>query len=149
LKFSVQEASVQEQLREMQKKLKEISSIPFLIQSTINQVTLALENFCPPLPEEPEPELESEPEIVEEVVEKVELEAEEIDFEITLESLFDESKIVEVIPIIKTEEEIARETELAAVLYEENKIRRAKMQKIEKLDRSWPWNGGFVKKIHK
>jgi hypothetical protein len=149
------EPSVEEQLREMQKKLREISSIPFLIQSTIAQVTQALEKFCPPEPEpEPEPE---QPEVAEEQLEeKVDLEEtveEEVvhdeDSELTLETLFDESLVLDDNMTTPDDSSAVIVEELTAELLEEERIRQEKLQKIAKLDRSWPWNGGFEKKIYK
>lgn len=117
----------------MQRKLLAIANIPLVIQNAIEEVARVLEKFVPPEPEVEEPE------------------SDESDYALTVESLFDESEVLEFIASPsdyeedeETEEEIEPEVELSA----EEKDRIERLKNIEKVQKCWPWKDE-EKPIHK
>uniref|UniRef100_A0A336LX79 CSON008447 protein n=1 Tax=Culicoides sonorensis TaxID=179676 RepID=A0A336LX79_CULSO len=120
------------QLRNMQKKLQAIANIPTVIQMAIDEVAKVLEKFVPPEPEIEEPS------------------DDESDYAVTVESLFDESEVMDVISQADwdEDEQVESEEEREPEISEEEKQRIEKMQRMKKLDKSWPW-GDQAKPVHK
>ncbi|XP_063699315.1 PDZ and LIM domain protein 5-like isoform X2 [Culicoides brevitarsis] len=121
------------QLRNMQKKLAAISNIPSVIQMAIEEVAKVLEKFIPPEPEVEEPS------------------EDESDYAVTVESLFDESEVMDVISQADWDEEEqieSAEEDAEPEISEEERQRIAKLQRVEKLEKSWPW-GDQAKPVHK
>lgn len=103
------------QLRNMQKKLAAIANIPSVIQMAIEEVAKVLEKFVPPEPEVVEPS------------------DDESDYAVTVESLFDESEVMDVISQADWDEDAAldsNEEEGEPEITEEEKQRIEKIQRV-------------------
>lgn len=131
----MEELSIEDQLRIMQQQLKEISGIPLQIQSTIAMVTKTFQRFLPPQPVEPVVENEMDGGMDEEV-------EDETDFEVTMETLFDESCVLDVIP--EREYESPFEDEMEVILEEteeeikmNEQLERERLLEIEKQLKVW------------
>lgn len=117
----------------MQKKLAAIANIPSVIQMAIEEVAKVLEKFVPPEPEVVEPS------------------DDESDYAVTVESLFDESEVMDVISQADWDEDEpvdSNDEEGEPEITEEEKQRIEKMQRVEKLEKCWPW-GDQAKPVHK
>lgn len=131
----MEELSIEDQLRIMQQQLKEISGIPLQIQSTIAMVTKTFQRFLPSQPVEPVVENEMDGGMDEEV-------EDETDFEVTMETLFDESCVLDVIP--EREYESPFEDEMEVILEEteeeikmNEQLERERLLEIEKQLKVW------------
>lgn len=119
---------IDRQLRNMQKKLQAIANIPLVIQSAIQEVARVLEKFVPPEPQVEEPD------------------SDESDYALTVESLFDESEIMETISQCDYDEDTEVEDSddqevvvVVPVLSAEEKERLERAKNIEKVQKAWPW----------
>lgn len=133
----MEELSIEEQLRIMQQQLKEISGIPLQIQSTIAMVTKTFQKFLPPQPVEPVVSVENE--MNGDMDEEVE---DETDFEVTMETLFDESCVLDVIPEREYESPFEDEMEVIVEETEEEikmneQLERERLLEIEKQQKVW------------
>ncbi|ETN58252.1 hypothetical protein AND_010161 [Anopheles darlingi] len=164
---SISVQAVEQQLRQMQQQLNEISVIPMQIQATLSFLTKTLSKFAPPELQMQLPETlrdSSSPQnqqqhLVEEAERHstVQEDADAMDnsetadqqqqeeYAITLESLFDESVVLESIPIDAQEDE---EEEYEPEISEEERLRIEKMERVIKLQKTWPWSQQ-EKPIHK
>ena len=130
--------SIEKQLEFMQKQLNEIKIIPMQIQTTLAFLTKALEQVAPAL------KLQC-PIIPNMNGKKEEPEEDESDFAIKIQDLFDESCVLDVVPKrdYELEEESEYETDEEDDLDQEyiewEMERQRKMERLEKLERSWPW----------
>ncbi|XP_053698474.1 uncharacterized protein LOC128745424 [Sabethes cyaneus] len=150
---------VEEQLRQMQKQLNEISIIPMQIQATLSYLTKALAKFAPPeLQRELSVSLRSSSvrETIPEEVEEQEQESEDETEDLTecLELMFDESQVLEVVPPRDFEfenhsqDDSGEELEEGQNVDEEERLKQEKLERVIKLERSWPWSQ-TAKPIHK
>ncbi|XP_055635204.1 PDZ and LIM domain protein 2-like isoform X2 [Toxorhynchites rutilus septentrionalis] len=152
-------AVVEEQLRQMQKQLNEISIIPMQIQATLSYLTKALAKYAPPEVQRELPRSlrsssvrETIPEEVEEPEMDIPEESDQEDLAECLEMLYDESEVLDVIPPRCLEyeyqseenEEMEQETETS----EEERLKQEKQERVSKLERAWPWSQ-TAKPIHK
>ncbi|XP_058117131.1 uncharacterized protein LOC131288872 [Anopheles ziemanni] len=160
--------AVEQQLRQMQQQLNEISVIPMQIQATLSFLTKTLSKFAPPELQMQLPEAlrTTANEQVEEATKLEECEdTDEIDYggdqmvdaeendeySITLESLFDESKVL---PLVSTPEDDEAENQqeededFEPEISEEERSRIEKLERIIKLQKTWPWSQQ-EKPIHK
>ncbi|XP_035891197.1 uncharacterized protein LOC118502740 [Anopheles stephensi] len=152
----------------MQQQLNEISVIPMQIQATLSFLTQTLSKFAPPelqrqLPEALRASTKQASEEIKEFVggadsterdETVDGEVtEEETYTITLESLFDESEVLDTIPARgedddddgqSQDEDTPEEPEIS----EEERSRIEKLERIIKLQKTWPWSQQ-EKPIHK
>ncbi|XP_049531875.1 uncharacterized protein LOC125949161 isoform X1 [Anopheles darlingi] len=164
---SISVQAVEQQLRQMQQQLNEISVIPMQIQATLSFLTKTLSKFAPPELQMQLPETlrdSSSPQnqqqhLVEEAERHstVQEDADAMDnsetadqqqqeeYAITLESLFDESVVLESIPMDAQEDE---EEEYEPEISEEERLRIEKMERVIKLQKTWPWSQQ-EKPIHK
>ncbi|XP_021713066.1 putative uncharacterized protein DDB_G0287113 [Aedes aegypti] len=159
-------AVVEEQLRQMQKQLNEISIIPMQIQATLSYLTKALAKFAPPelqrelpvslrsssvretIPEESESTDEDEQDENEEGYEDDEEYLTPI-----LERIFDESDVLKMIPQRELGDDVDRredgpDQDEEAEVSEEERLKQEKQERVSKLERSWPWSQ-TAKPIHK
>ncbi|XP_065072936.1 uncharacterized protein LOC135697234 [Ochlerotatus camptorhynchus] len=159
-------AVVEEQLRQMQKQLNEISIIPMQIQATLSYLTKALTKFAPPeLQRELPASLRSSlvRETIPEECESFDEEDEEEDWRNSeeneenlaaiLEMLFDESEVLDVVPPRELDEEYDRredgsDEDQDPDISEEERLKQEKLERVSKLEQSWPWSQ-TAKPIHK
>ncbi|XP_062533145.1 PDZ and LIM domain protein 2 isoform X2 [Armigeres subalbatus] len=161
-------AVVEEQLRQMQKQLNEISIIPMQIQATLSYLTKALAKFAPPelhrelplslrsssvretIPEECESMDESE----QDDDDAQEWDEDDEEFLAPIFGrLFDESEVLEVIPPRELGDDVDRredgpDQDEDAEANEEEKMKQEKLERVIKMERSWPWSQ-TAKPIHK
>ncbi|XP_050082665.1 uncharacterized protein LOC126569539 [Anopheles aquasalis] len=154
----------------MQRQLNEISVIPMQIQATLSFLTKTLSQFAPPelqmqLPEtlrdsgSPQHQHQQQPSTEEaeshsettlehtNAIGNSEPADQQEEYAITLESLFDESVVVETIPTEKDGQEDDEE-ESEPEISEEERLRIEKMERVIKLQKTWPWSQQ-EKPIHK
>lgn len=160
-------AVVEEQLRQMQKQLNEISIIPMQIQATLSYLTKALTKFAPPELQRELPASLRSSSVRETILEECESFDEEDEEEdwgnsdgddednlaTILEMLFDESEVLEVIPPRELDEEYDRredgpDEDEDLDVSEEERLKQEKLERVSKLERSWPWSQ-TAKPIHK
>ncbi|XP_055523668.1 PDZ and LIM domain protein 7 isoform X2 [Wyeomyia smithii] len=147
---------VEEQLRQMQKQLNEISIIPMQIQATLSYLTKALAKFAPSeLQRELSSSLRSSSvrETIPEEAEELDQGAEDEDLTECLDLLFDESQVLDVVPPRDFEyeyhpEDIEDEIIEEHKVDEEERLKQEKLERVIKLERSWPWSQS-AKPIHK
>uniref|UniRef100_A0A182M1F5 Probable small nuclear ribonucleoprotein Sm D2 n=1 Tax=Anopheles culicifacies TaxID=139723 RepID=A0A182M1F5_9DIPT len=156
--------AVEQQLRQMQQQLNEISVIPMQIQATLSFLTQTLSKFAPPELQQQLPEalrattkqssdeldgLEHNAEPTQTDVSEEGEAMEENAYAITLESLFDESEVLETIPS-RGEDDDGQETDTSEEpeISEEERSRIEKLERIIKLQKTWPWSQQ-EKPIHK
>ncbi|XP_061505872.1 uncharacterized protein LOC1278763 isoform X4 [Anopheles gambiae] len=160
--------AVEQQLRQMQQQLNEISVIPMQIQATLSFLTQTLSKFAPPevqrqLPEALRATTAQATEEMDGFVNGTESSGErdaaqddsegdeandEEAYAITLESLFDESEVLETIPARADEVEDDENTTEEPEISEEERSRIEKLERVIKLQKSWPWSQQ-EKPIHK
>uniref|UniRef100_A0A182TLC3 Probable small nuclear ribonucleoprotein Sm D2 n=1 Tax=Anopheles melas TaxID=34690 RepID=A0A182TLC3_9DIPT len=160
--------AVEQQLRQMQQQLNEISVIPMQIQATLSFLTQTLSKFAPPevqrqLPEALRATTAQATEEMDGFVNGTESSGErdaaqddsvgdeaqdEEAYAITLESLFDESEVLETIPVRADEVEDDETTTEEPEISEEERSRIEKLERVIKLQKSWPWSQQ-EKPIHK
>ncbi|EGK97338.1 AGAP003937-PD [Anopheles gambiae str. PEST] len=160
--------AVEQQLRQMQQQLNEISVIPMQIQATLSFLTQTLSKFAPPEVQRQLPEAlrattaqateemdgfvngtesSGERDAAQDNSEDDEAQDEEA-YAITLESLFDESEVLETIPARADEVEDDETTTEEPEISEEERSRIEKLERVIKLQKSWPWSQQ-EKPIHK
>ncbi|XP_058837228.1 uncharacterized protein LOC131693439 [Topomyia yanbarensis] len=151
-------SAVEEQLRQMQKQLNEISIIPMQIQATLCYLTKTLAKFAPPeLQRELPASLRSSSvrETIPEEVEEQESDQEDEYLADCLEKLFDESQVLDVVPprdfeyeYYPREESECDEDEEEQKTDEEERLKQEKLERVTKMELSWPWSQS-AKPIHK
>ncbi|XP_062702405.1 PDZ and LIM domain protein 2-like isoform X2 [Aedes albopictus] len=157
-------AVVEEQLRQMQQQLNEISIIPMQIQATLSYLTKTLAKFAPPeLQRELPVSLRSssvretipeESESMDEYEQDKDLEYYENDEEYLapfLERLFDESEVLEEISPRELGDDVDRREngpDQEEEITEEERLKQEKFERVSKLEQSWPWSQ-TAKPIHK
>ncbi|XP_058443771.1 uncharacterized protein LOC131425704, partial [Malaya genurostris] len=150
-------AVVEEQLRQMQKQLNEISIIPMQIQATLSYLTKVLAKFAPPeLQQELPSSLRSSSvrETIQEEVEEHLDHDEDEDLTSCLELLFDESQVLDVVPPREYEYEYYSDDEPEydskdeETVTEEERLKQEKLDRVTKMELSWPWSQS-AKPIHK
>ncbi|XP_049301795.1 uncharacterized protein LOC125775229 [Anopheles funestus] len=159
--------AVEQQLRQMQQQLNEISVIPMQIQATLSFLTQTLSKFAPPevqrqLPEALRASTKQATDEMDEFVNGTEatptdttddgdVKEEEV-YAITLESLFDESEVLETIPFRGDDDDgqswEEMDTPEEPEINEEERSRIEKLERIIKLQKTWPWSQK-EKPIHK
>uniref|UniRef100_A0A182KEX9 PDZ domain-containing protein n=1 Tax=Anopheles christyi TaxID=43041 RepID=A0A182KEX9_9DIPT len=160
--------AVEQQLRQMQQQLNEISVIPMQIQATLSFLTQTLSKFAPPevrrqLPEALRATTAQATEEMDGFVngtdspswERAEDDGgegetrEEEAYAITLDTLFDESDVLETIPPrVEEDEDDYEDTFDGPEMSEEERSRIEKLERVIKLQKSWPWSQQ-EKPIHK
>uniref|UniRef100_A0A182T1F2 Uncharacterized protein n=1 Tax=Anopheles maculatus TaxID=74869 RepID=A0A182T1F2_9DIPT len=159
--------AVEQQLRQMQQQLNEISVIPMQIQATLSFLTQTLSKFAPPelqrqLPEALRATTKQAAEEMDEFVGGTDPSqpdatvdgevTEEEAYAITLESLFDESEVLDTIPAHGDDEDDGQsqdeDTSEEPEISEEERSRIEKLERIIKLQKTWPWSQQ-EKPIHK
>ncbi|XP_040151762.1 uncharacterized protein LOC120893753 isoform X3 [Anopheles arabiensis] len=160
--------AVEQQLRQMQQQLNEISVIPMQIQATLSFLTQTLSKFAPPevqrqLPEALRASTAKATEEMDGFVNGTESSGErdaaqddsegdeandEEAYAITLETLFDESEVLETIPARTDEAEDDENSTEEPEISEEERSRIEKLERVIKLQKSWPWSQQ-EKPIHK
>lgn len=157
-------AVVEEQLRQMQQQLNEISIIPMQIQATLSYLTKTLAKFAPPeLQRELPVSLRSssvretipeESESMDEYEQDEDLEYYENDEEYLapyLERLFDESEVLKEISPRELGDDVDRREngpDQEEEITEEERLKQEKFERVSKLEQSWPWSQ-TAKPIHK
>ncbi|KXJ72939.1 hypothetical protein RP20_CCG016893 [Aedes albopictus] len=157
-------AVVEEQLRQMQQQLNEISIIPMQIQATLSYLTKTLAKFAPPeLQRELPVSLRSssvretipeESESMDEYEQDEDLECYENDEEYLapfLERLFDESEVLKEISPRELGDDVDRREngpDQEEEITEEERLKQEKFERVSKLEQSWPWSQ-TAKPIHK
>ncbi|XP_050071066.1 uncharacterized protein LOC126559014 [Anopheles maculipalpis] len=163
--------AVEQQLRQMQQQLNEISVIPMQIQATLSFLTQTLSKFAPPELQQQLPEAlrvttkqaaqemddfvgdkDSTPQQDETTDGEV---PEQETYAITLETLFDESEVLDTIPArgeVDDDDDDGQtqddETPEEPEISEEERSRIEKLERIIKLQKTWPWSQQ-EKPIHK
>uniref|UniRef100_A0A182QG64 Probable small nuclear ribonucleoprotein Sm D2 n=1 Tax=Anopheles farauti TaxID=69004 RepID=A0A182QG64_9DIPT len=163
--------AVEQQLRQMQQQLNEISVIPMQIQATLSFLTQTLSKFAPPelqkqLPESLRATTQQATEAMEGFVngtdvpqpdvnvEDDEEDREEDSYALTLQALFDESQVLDTIPSRDGDADFDHDQDgednesAEPELSEEERSRIEKLERIIKLQKSWPWSQQ-EKPIHK
>ncbi|XP_053670843.1 uncharacterized protein LOC128721146 [Anopheles nili] len=151
----------------MQQQLNEISVIPMQIQATLSFLTQTLTKFAPPELQQQLPEalratsaqgqaqdvhgadivIHVEPSGEEEPLGDDEQQEEDA---ITLKSLFDESVVLDTVPVRDEDDADAQsdEEDEEPEISEEERSRIEKVERIIKLQQTWPWSQK-EKPIHK
>ncbi|XP_058055977.1 uncharacterized protein LOC131207383 [Anopheles bellator] len=151
----------------MQQQLNEISVIPMQIHATLSFLTKTLSKFAPPelqmeLPEALRSSTTLSNDEVRETNDPINLQRldeedestqndPDEEFAITLESLFDESEVLESLPArngVEDDNRSDQEEDTEPEMSEEERLRIEKLERVIKLQKSWPWSQ-TEKPIHK